>query len=755
MEIWLKIKDFIFNSHRDDYSRKYSVKKKHSCLGSGGNGDVRRAICIETGELVALKCLNKDAMAIKEKRLRFEDEINTMVQAGGKINGIIPIVDYSIKGGWYVMPVAEGLNKYCDSIESIVAGIKQIAETLVEIHDMGLSHRDIKPDNMLYYEDRWVLCDFGLVDIPDNPHNLTKNSNRVGAIKTIAPEMSRNAKDADGKKADVYSLAKSLWMLITKNDESFEGHYDVLDNTMSLHQYKDVREQHLVEIDELLDVSTMNNPDDRPTMIQFVERLSAWQEINANDSKKQISNWNFLKKYLFHGNGPQRSTWEDPSEIKRVLNVLSLLPLYSNLFFPDKGWVDYKKVEIGTEPGCLDIYTAFFIYRVRLGKLYYEGFQQAYWNYFMLEAEPMEVVVGTEADEYYEQVVEDKPGHFVSAVDAMYGVYDYDKGEKFPDGAKLVIRCLKGKYLIVLKHGPYNQITPMDDGRHANCSNDEFRNYVESLQNLFALHGLLEHDVWKKIYHGLVESCPFKPNSVSPELEAKPFKSDPDFVKNNWPKFDFNIVFGHYNDMPVGKAKYRFVFHQSNSIDVLDWVVNHEEYYLCNDGHIRKLNCDSLDIYEATDRETAIRIYSELSDIINTNCLGKVSNFERPYFSVRIIKVTNPDYIFTQEEIRNLMVKADDRVNNTLVIDEEGRAHILTDTSEVPFYPVIHETWCSRNRYVGKYSKLSDLEPSYHYSLGKMKDYLEKGVGQSKDDYDGYYESTEELLECIRAIISK
>ena len=755
MKIWHKIKDFIYNSHRDDYSRKYNVKKKHSGLGSGGNGDVRRAICIKTGELVALKCLNKDAKANKEKRLRFEDEINTMVQAGKQIKGIIPIIDYSIKGGWYVMPVAESLNKHCDSIESIVAGVKQIAETLVEIHDMGLSHRDIKPDNMLYYEDRWVLCDFGLVDIPDNPHNLTKNSNRVGAIKTIAPEMSRNAKDADGKKADVYSLAKSLWMLITKNDESFEGHYDVLDNTMSLHQYEKLREHHLVEIDELMDISTMNNPEERPTMIQFVDKLSAWQEINANDRKKQISNWNFLKKYLFHGNGPQRSTWEDPSEIKRVLNVLSLLPLYSNLFFPDKGWLDFRKVEIATEAGCLDIYTAPFIYRVRLGKLYYEGFQQSYWNYFMLEAEPIEVVVGTEADEYYEQVVEDKPGHYVSAVDAMYGVYDYDKGEKFPDGAKLVMRCLKGKYLIVLKQGPYNQIIPMDDGRHANCSNDEFRNYIKSLQYLFELHDSLERDVWETIYHGLVEGCAFKPNRDFPKLEVEPFKSDPDFVKNNWTVFDFNAVIGRYLDMPVGKAKYRFVFHQSNCVDVLDWIVKHEEYYLCNDGHIRKLNYKALDIFEATNRDSAISISKNLSDVLDAYCEGKVSDFERPYFTVRIIKVTNPDSIFTQEEIRNLMVKADDRVNNTLVIDEEGSAHILTDISEATFYPVIHETWCSRNRYVGKYSNLSDLEPSYHYSLGKMKDYLEKGVGQSMDDYDEYYESAEELLESIRAIISK
>lgn len=42
--------------------------------------------------------------------------------------------------------------------------------------------------------------------------NLTKIKESVGAKTTIAPEMKRNAKDSDGKKADVYSLAKTLWM---------------------------------------------------------------------------------------------------------------------------------------------------------------------------------------------------------------------------------------------------------------------------------------------------------------------------------------------------------------------------------------------------------------------------------------------------------------------------------------------------------------------------------------------------------------
>lgn len=750
----LFLQDKNSNSSSDDYSLKYK-KAKHSSLGSGGNGDVKKVFSIETGEMMALKSLNKEAKAQKEKKLRFEDEIKTMLEASKQMKGVIPIIDYSINGCWYVMPIAESIVKHRNSIDEIINGVIQIAETLVKLHEMGLSHRDIKPDNMLFYKDRWVLCDFGLVDIPNNPNNLTKVKERVGAIKTIAPEMSRNAKDADGKKADVYSLAKSLWIMLTKNDDSFEGHYDVTDDTMSLHHYGDLKDKHLIEIDELLDAATNNNPSDRPTMIKFVEILKKWQKTKSDIVKQQISNWKFLKKYLFYGNGPQRCMWEDPVEINRVLNLISHLPLCSHIFFPNSGWMEYKKVEIGTEPSCLDIYMSLnVIYRMRLGRLYYENFQLSFWNYFMLETEPVDPVVGTEVNEYFERVVEDKPGHFVSAVDAIYGVYNYDDGIKLPQEAKVLIRCLKGKFLIVLKHGAYNQIVTTDDGRHNNCSNDEFRKYMEDLQNLFVLPGLVTENIWKTLYNNLVNKYPFKTQNDLPKLlKEQKFKNNQNFVKGNWASFNFKEIIDQHHKMSAGKAKYGFAFHQISDKDFLEILMNEKEYYLCKDGFIREMTSDAKDIYEATNRKTAIEIYKELEKTIANYCKGKA--FDQPYFTIRITKVITPKNLFSIDDIKKLMMEADDRVNNTLVIDEDGYPHILTDQSEAKFYPVVNETWHERNNYVGKYSNLPDLKSAYHYSLGKWRDYLKNGVGQAMDDYDDYLESDEELIKDIQTIIEK
>ena len=724
-----------------DYKLKYKIISK---LGCGGNGVVNKALCIKTGEYVALKELNDVAKKSKEKKFRFEDEITTMITAQ-KISGIIPILDYSKEDFWYVMPLAESIEKHCNSVDEIINGILQIAITLVKLHEIGLSHRDIKPDNMLFFNGRWVLCDFGLVDIPNNPHNITKNHTRIGAIKTIAPEMSRNPKNADGGKADVYSLAKSMWMLLTQTNDSFEGHYDVTDNSTSLHHFDKLRDKHLIEIDELLTSSTQNNPNERPTMIQFVDKLKNWEKIKSDIVKQQESNWRFLSKYLFYGNGPQRCVWADIKEIQKVLNLLSILPLYSHIFFPDNGWAEFKKVDLGSESSTLDIYTSLGIYRIKLGKLHYESFPQSCWNYFLLDAEPMSPEVGTEVDEYFERVVEDVPKHFVSAIDATYGVYSYDGGKKLPSESKLLTRCLKGKFLILMKYGPYNMLSQADDGRHNNCSNDEFRSYIEYLQKHYALN-----DKFSKEYIEFLDNCCFRtPPKLLKSTGIAP-QNVKDFIRKNWLIFDFSDVIMQDFKMPIGKAKYGFIFHIPSGTDFLELLTSNTEYYLCKDGHIHKGHPNVLDIYEVTDRKVAITIFKELKDVLAKYCDGKVYDFDKPYFTVRITKVDNPKYLFTKNDIEKLMKEADDRKNNTLVIDEDGYPQIITDQFEAQFYPVVQETWCKRNNYVGKYSNLEDLTPSYHYSLGKWRDYLKKGYGQSMTDFDDYLESENELIHDIK-----
>ena len=95
-----------------------------------------------------------------------------------------------------------------------MSAIIEIGRTLEFLHAKDISHRDIKPDNIFFLDGGYVLGDFGLVHYP-GCISCTQTESHLGAWSTMAPEMRRNPKTSDGKKADVYSLAKTLWILIT------------------------------------------------------------------------------------------------------------------------------------------------------------------------------------------------------------------------------------------------------------------------------------------------------------------------------------------------------------------------------------------------------------------------------------------------------------------------------------------------------------------------------------------------------------
>ena len=119
------------------------------------------------------------------------------------------------------------------------------------------------------------------MEFPDN-NNFTRNDKGLGAIFTIAPEMKRNPKGADGSKADVYSLAKTLWMILSDDEKGFDGQYSSIDHTHGLRFYDHLKNEYLVEIEELLYQGTTNDPKARPNIKQFGNYLSQWLSMSPH-----------------------------------------------------------------------------------------------------------------------------------------------------------------------------------------------------------------------------------------------------------------------------------------------------------------------------------------------------------------------------------------------------------------------------------------------------------------------------------------
>jgi len=713
-----------------DYQSKYVVINE---IGKGGNAKVFRCAHInDKSKEVALKVLD---MQSNEKKARFRDEISVMSENYNQTDGIIPILDSSKEHFWYTMPIAtsviDHINKEQNDAIQIVKGVIQIAETLSFLHNKGVSHRDIKPSNLYFYNDRYCLGDFGLVDFPDNTNNFTRSDRGLGAIFTIAPEMKRNPKDADGRKADVFSLAKTLWMLLTLDDKGFDGTYDFLDQNYSLRFNDKYKDKHLVELEELLHQGTLNDPDIRPTINDFKQQLENWITIYNDENLSQLSDWKFLNKYIFRDYPPISTCWTNIKYIIDILNIVGSIPAYNHMLFSDRGGLDFNKADKANEQNCIYIYSSGVCNIVKPKSLYYESFDDFKWNYFLLELDELQPVLG-KTDHSYEALVEDYPANYVPALDFQYGVYDYDKGNKLPKNAKLVHRYLNGKLLIVFKFSPYNQIPTTYDGRHGDCSNTEFRKYIENIIETIEENKKKGYSQDIMLRNNIFNGNPFKKDKNIDEntiLKVEKEKPSPDkYVKENYQSWNFSDIIDKCKEQQSGNIKFYFIFKNGGSY--LREILSDDALYLSTDGYINRLkHNDQEHILYISKREDAIEVVNQLHKKIEKLCESYNTESLKfiAYFSTHLIKSGHPVHLFTKEEIKDLMAKADDRTGNKLVIDENGYAKLIQNYSEFNLYPVSHETWGAGNNYVGKYSRLTDLDDSYISSLEGWLYYLRTG----------------------------
>lgn len=749
---------------QNSWHNSYDIIEK---LGAGGNANVyhvrNKTNCME----LALKELYNKS---NEKKARFINEIHITEQNASTIPGIIPIIESNEEEYWYTMPLATKILDYVKdkTISDIVTGVIELSDTLEKLHEKGICHRDIKPSNIYYYNERFSFGDFGLVDFPDNPYDFTKSNKGLGAIFTIAPEMKRDPKHADGTKGDVFSLAKTMWMLLSGDDRGFDGVYNFLDKSHGLRYIEKYKNIHLVELEELLKNATDNNPSLRPTIKEFKDRLNIWLDVYNDYYKAQASDWNFLNKQLFGLNPPESSCWREIHKIIEVLNIVGMTPAYNHMLFSDKGGLDFSYAELANEKDCIYIYdTAGCCYLVKPKCLYYEGFGENYrWNYFLLEFNRLNPIFEENGVVDFEYLVEDMPGHYVDAKYVQYGVYDYDTGIPLPQEYKTVCRYIRGNFLIVMKSGPYNNISGTYDGRHGLCSNTYFRDYISKLVKMYRdifimlkqdkrFDNVSDEEIERRILNlSEFNKNPFNYNrnvSLNKNDEKAIKQKSKKYIQENYGSMNFKSIL-QTDNITVRKIKFYFIFSNPDFVVSLDSFF-HTKKYICKDGYIKELESPlAEDCYYIYDREKAISFRNQFQQIINEilyqrnlSVLDKYENF----ISIELMRCGKPSHLFTKQEINEEMRKADDRVNNQLVIDENGYAKVIKNNEYGLLYPVRHESWHAGNNFVGKYSNLSTLNDEYLSSLQGWLLYLQTGEKQYMD-YIHDNRDEEELIKKIR-----
>jgi serine/threonine protein kinase len=185
-------------------------------LGRGGNGEVWRAEHPDHG-VIALKLLAaKRPDAEKFRRFRREVEVHQEVSDHP---GVLPLLAAFVpeeRGqAWLATPVAIPFDKPAAAAELsvVVDRLATVAETLAWLHARGNAHRDIKPGNLLVHGSRAVIGDFGLVDDPRG-EDITAEAGILGPRHYVAWEVIEDPQ-ADWRPADVYALAKTIWVVVT------------------------------------------------------------------------------------------------------------------------------------------------------------------------------------------------------------------------------------------------------------------------------------------------------------------------------------------------------------------------------------------------------------------------------------------------------------------------------------------------------------------------------------------------------------
>ena len=214
---------------------------------------------------------------------RFRDEAENMDKLNG-IPGVLPVWDVDRDGPnaprWYAMPQARLLDDQLGddaTLREVVEQIAFVADTLTGLARMDIFHRDVKPGNLLWWDGHPVLADFGIAAWGGVAQpGLTREGEKLGPANFIAPEMRHRNPSNPGKHADVYSLAKTLFVLAVPDRGPYppDGTHRADGYEFSL--WEAGGDRALPALRHVLEAATEFDVHRRLRMADFRDELRAW-----------------------------------------------------------------------------------------------------------------------------------------------------------------------------------------------------------------------------------------------------------------------------------------------------------------------------------------------------------------------------------------------------------------------------------------------------------------------------------------------
>ncbi len=197
-------------------------------IGRGGMGEVFVAEDMSLDRKVALKVLPEELSANEERRRRFEREAKAIAALNHPNIVTIHSVEQAEGVHFITMELVQGkrlselLPKGGMALSKFLELAIPITDALSAAHEQGITHRDLKPDNIMVTEaGRPKILDFGVAKLRPEPsydselptEAMTGKGRIVGTISHMSPEQ------AEGKvvdhRSDIFSLGVVFYEMLT------------------------------------------------------------------------------------------------------------------------------------------------------------------------------------------------------------------------------------------------------------------------------------------------------------------------------------------------------------------------------------------------------------------------------------------------------------------------------------------------------------------------------------------------------------
>ena len=203
-------------------------------IGEGGMGRVYRVHHARLQQKrYALKVLLGDFAATPPMRMRFAKE----AQSASRLShpNVVSVCDFGVTDAglaYLAMDLVEGtplsqlIANQPMAPDRVIRLARQLCAGLAHAHDLGLIHRDFKPDNIIVVDTPGGevprIADFGLaISNDESDVRLTTSGMVLGTPAYVAPEQCTDG--AVDHRADLYALGASLFELLTGGRLPFDG----------------------------------------------------------------------------------------------------------------------------------------------------------------------------------------------------------------------------------------------------------------------------------------------------------------------------------------------------------------------------------------------------------------------------------------------------------------------------------------------------------------------------------------------------